>query len=75
VGAILQGIAASQQQEMHIPAFTLFLEGRFADLMDVLLPAATQEFRDACVQLLYQQFSEDTDEGDDEDDEESPGPG
>jgi hypothetical protein len=58
VGAIIQGVAVCEQQGLQIPAFSLFAEGRFADLMDALLPKATQQFRDACVHVLYQQFEE-----------------
>jgi hypothetical protein len=58
VGAIIQGVAVCEQQGLQIPAFSLFAEGRFADLMDALLPEAQQQFRDACVHILYQQFEE-----------------
>ena len=58
VAAIIQGVAICEQQGLQIPAFTLFSEGRFADLMDALLPDAPQQFRDACSHILFQQFEE-----------------
>lgn len=58
VAAIIQGVAVVEQQGLQVPAFSLFAEGRFADLMDALLPNAPQQFRDACVHILYQQFEE-----------------
>jgi hypothetical protein len=65
--AIVQGIAVCEQQNLVIPAFTLFAEGRFADLMDALLPEAPQQFRDECVQILVAEFMQgDDDEGDDD---------
>lgn len=72
VAAIIQGVAVCEQQGLQIPAFSLFAEGRFADLMDALLPEATQQFRDACTNILYTQFAEmqqmmeDEGEGDDD---------
>ena len=67
VAGLLQGIAMCEQQEILVPAFTLFAEGRFADLWDALLPEAPQPFKDQCVQLLYSQF-----EADDDGDQPSP---
>jgi hypothetical protein len=58
VAAIIQGVAVVEQQGLQVPAFSLFAEGRFADLMDALLPDASQQFRDACVHILFQQFEE-----------------
>jgi hypothetical protein len=73
VAAIIQGVAVCEQQGLQIPAFSLFAEGRFADLMDALLPQAPQQFRDACVGILYAQFEEMqqmmADEGDEDDDQ------
>jgi hypothetical protein len=72
VAAILQGVAVCEQQGILVPAFSLFAEGRFADLMDALLPKAPQQFRDACTHLLYAQFEEavqgmqEEEEGDDD---------
>lgn len=71
VEAVIQGVAVCEQQGVKIPAFALFAEGRFADLIDVLLPKATQQFRDACVGVLYQRF-ESEEEGEGEGDEDQP---
>lgn len=54
VNAILQGIAYCHENEIIIPAFTLFAEGQFADLMDALLPGVPGDFLASCVQLLVQ---------------------
>jgi hypothetical protein len=62
VSAILQGIAMCEQQQIIVPAFVLFAEGRFADLIDALLPEAEQAFRDECAQLFAQQFDDEPEE-------------
>lgn len=53
--AILQGVAMCIQNQIEVRAFELLNEGRYADLMDVLLPRASQEYRDAVMQALIQQ--------------------
>jgi hypothetical protein len=52
VAAILQGISVAAERGLEIPAFAVLAEGRFADLMDLLLPEADQEFRDKCAQII-----------------------
>jgi len=68
VDAILQGVSATQQARLTIPVFTLFEQGRFADLMDALLPEAPQLFRDECVAVLNTRLNEEVDDPDDDDD-------
>ena len=76
IGAILQGISYCQENNVVVPAFMLFVEGRFADFVDVLLPHAPQEFKDDCVQILYHQFSEEMEDIEDDDGgEPAPPPG
>ena len=46
--------------QLNVPAITeLFLEKRYADLMDVLLPDAPQQYRDDCVQLILEAMNSD----------------
>lgn len=52
IDAVLQGIAIAQSQNMEIPAFELLAQERFADLVDLLIPQATSEFRQECVRAL-----------------------
>lgn len=54
VDAILKGVNYVTQNNVQVPIFTLFQEGRFADFMDCMLPPAEypQWFRDECVRIL-----------------------
>lgn len=52
VNAILQGINMVQQTGLQIPAFGLFEQQRFPEMMDLLLATAPQGFRDECVAEL-----------------------
>lgn len=68
VDMLLRAVNYTIAQNEHIVAIDdLFMEKRFAELMDVLLPDAPQTYRDDCVNLLNT-VAENSD-GDDEDDE------
>lgn len=56
IDAVLQGIAIAQSQNMEIPAFELLADERFADLVDLLIPQATSEFRQECVTVLLKKL-------------------
>lgn len=66
-------------QNIEVPAVkVLFMEDRFAELLDILIPEAPQGYRDDCVQLLYMMAEEaqkdqadpEVDDVDDEDEDE-----
>jgi hypothetical protein len=54
VDAILKGVEAVISNNLVIPAFTLFDDSRFADLIDVLFPDGEQAFKDECVRILHE---------------------
>jgi hypothetical protein len=55
IDAILQGVNKSIQYGVKVPAFDLLKEGRYAELMDLMLPEATQPYRDECVKILSEE--------------------
>jgi hypothetical protein len=52
IDAILKGVEHVISNQLVIPAFVLFQQERWADFIDLMLPAAPQEFRDECVSIL-----------------------
>ena len=53
VDAILQGVQVVVENNLQIPAFKLFDDERFADLIDILFPQVEQAFKDECVRILH----------------------
>lgn len=70
VDAILQGVNYLSANNIAVPAFELFAQERFADFIDLLIPNATQPYRDECVQILTHDVDVNAAEGDDGEDEE-----
>jgi hypothetical protein len=67
---ILQAAMIVMQQQIQILAMTELLgQGRVADFMDVLLPDASQQFRDEAAQIVLNELSGNTDDDEDEDEE------
>jgi len=52
IDAILQGVEHVVTNQLVIPAFVLFQTERWADFVDVMLPAADSEFKAECVRIL-----------------------
>ena len=54
IDAVLKGVNYVVQNNVEVPVFVLFQQGRFADFMDCMLPIADfpQWFRDECVRIL-----------------------
>lgn len=68
---ILQAAMIVMQQQIQIGAMTDLLgQGRVADFMDVLLPDASQQYRDEVAQLVLNELSGNTEDDDDEDEDE-----
>lgn len=67
INALLQGVAIVQSQNMNVPAFELLAQERFADLIDLMIPQATVEFRQECVDILLKKLDIAEDDDDDED--------
>jgi hypothetical protein len=55
VDAILKGANYVAMHSLVVPAFTLFTDQRWADFVDILLPAAPPEFRQECVRILLEE--------------------
>lgn len=68
IDAVLKGVDHVVSNNLQIPAFTLFTSERWADFVDVLLPAAPQDFRTECVRILIEEVETDDDGDGDEDD-------
>mgnify|MGYP001589059978 CR=1 FL=1 len=66
VDGILQGVNYLAVNHVEVPAFELFKQARYADFVDILLPNATQPYRDECVRILMEEVDmhTDTDEND-----------
>lgn len=66
IDAILKGVQHVMTNNIVVPAFTLFSSERWADFIDVMIPAAAQTFKDECVRILIEEV-EVSGEGEDED--------
>jgi hypothetical protein len=71
IDAILQGVDYVVNNGLVIPAFVLFQQERWADFIDIMLPAAPQEFKNECVRILTEEIEASVSTEDDEDDEDS----
>jgi len=60
IDAILQGAQHVMTNQLVIPAFALFQEERWADFIDLMIPAAPADFKTECVRIL----TEDVEPGD-----------
>ncbi len=56
IDAILQGVEHVVTNNLVIPAFVLFQQERWADFVDIMLPAAPQGFKDECVRILIEEI-------------------
>jgi hypothetical protein len=56
IDAILQGVEHVVSNQLVIPAFVLFQTERWADFIDVMLPAADAEFKTECVRILIHEI-------------------
>ena len=69
IDAILKGVQHVMANNIVVPAFTLFSSERWADFIDVMIPAAPQAFKDECVRILIEEVEVsdgDDDAGDDD---------
>lgn len=55
IDAILKGVEHVVTNQIVIPAFVLFQQERWADFVDVMLPAAPQDFKTECVRILIEE--------------------
>jgi len=60
IDAILQGAQHVVANQLVIPAFALFQQERWADFIDLMIPAAPADFKTECVRIL----TEDIEPGD-----------
>jgi hypothetical protein len=59
VDAILQGVQHVVANNLVIPAFVLFQQERWADFIDVMLPAAQTDFKHECVRIMTEDLEPD----------------
>jgi len=55
IDAILKGVEHVVTNQLVIPAFVLFQQERWADFVDVMLPAAPSDFKHECVRILIEE--------------------
>lgn len=57
VDAILEGVNRLNAMRLTVPAFEMFKEGRYADFIDLIIPQATQPYKEECVQILTKEVT------------------
>ena len=67
--AIIQGVSIAEQQQLVIPAFILFRDSRWADLLDALIPQATIDYKRKAIEHLIVRLEGPPEEGEEEEDE------
>jgi hypothetical protein len=72
VNGILRGIMQVEKHKIHVPAFELLADQRYADMIDVLLPQAPPPYKQACVESLIQHLKSDVADVKDPEDPEDP---
>jgi hypothetical protein len=65
VNGILRGIMQVEEHKIHVPAFELLTDQRYADMIDTLLPQAPPLYKQACVEILIRHLKGDVEDPED----------
>jgi len=55
---LIEAMMVIQKEGHEVPAFSLVLEQRYADLMELLMPAAPSEFMGQCIEMFVKKMDE-----------------